>query len=121
MYMKEIIFRFLKGKIYSFTRRQNFSSVQIEGICRRQFQYSFNDTVFLFSFICQKTLWEKEKLMVTRFLIFPQHCQKASLQGTVNSALCCKGLNALIAQVRLAPGSPRTLFKNFHVKISMDI
>ena len=45
-------------------------------------------------FVRYKTLWEKEKMMITTIFSFtPQWFQKAFPQGRKNLSLCSKGLN----------------------------
>ena len=46
------------------------------------------------SFIEQKTVWGKEKMLVTSILIlYPYYYQNAFSEGALKVALCCKGLN----------------------------
>ena len=62
-----VIFPFQRSIFFQlFNRRQNFSFVQIQSICRQQFQCGSN-----FSLIGWQTLWEMQKMLDTIIFSFP--------------------------------------------------
>ena len=73
------------NKCERFTQQQNFGPYGIESICRRQNNFS-SKWLFL-SLMGWKTLWAKDKLLVTSIFSFSHNVFKSIFSGAVRDCM----------------------------------